>query len=109
MSTGHYVAVSARVPTGSTVAVVGDEAVGLCGVLAAKRLGAERIIILGPHEWPRDCTTVCCNGCCQQSRERSERGGERDELTSSHPLLIESCPRLDYLAVKKDHVSSLFL
>ncbi|MEH1792484.1 MULTISPECIES: zinc-binding dehydrogenase [unclassified Nostoc] len=32
-----------------TVAVVGDGAVGLCGVLAAKRLGAERIIILGRH------------------------------------------------------------
>lgn len=34
---------------GSTVAVVGDGAVGLCGVMAAKRLGAERIIALGRH------------------------------------------------------------
>src|SRR5256714_4991510 len=34
---------------GKTVAVVGDGAVGLCGVIAAKRLGAERIIILGHH------------------------------------------------------------
>ncbi|MEH1769555.1 zinc-dependent alcohol dehydrogenase family protein [Nostoc sp.] len=49
MSTGHHAAVSAGVRTGSTVAVVGDGAVGLCGVLAAKRLGAERIIILGRH------------------------------------------------------------
>src|SRR5918911_994289 len=34
---------------GHTVAVVGDGAVGLCGVIAAKRLGAEQIIILGRH------------------------------------------------------------
>lgn len=44
--TGHHAAVSARVEPGSTVAVVGDGAVGLSGVLAAKRLGAERIIAL---------------------------------------------------------------
>jgi hypothetical protein len=50
MGTGHHAAVSARVRPGSTVAIVGDGAVGLCGVLAAKRLGAERIIILGRHE-----------------------------------------------------------
>ncbi|MBA3826102.1 MAG: zinc-dependent alcohol dehydrogenase family protein [Ktedonobacterales bacterium] len=47
LSTGHHAAVRARVQPGSTVAVIGDGAVGLCGVLAAKRLGAERIIILG--------------------------------------------------------------
>jgi len=50
MATGHHVAISASVKQGSTVAVVGDGAVGLCGVLAAKRLGAERIIVLGRHE-----------------------------------------------------------
>lgn len=50
MSTGHHAAVSAGVRPGVTAAVVGDGAVGLCGVLAAKRLGAERIIILGRHE-----------------------------------------------------------
>jgi threonine dehydrogenase-like Zn-dependent dehydrogenase len=44
MSTGHHAAVSAGVRDGSIVAVVGDGAVGLCGVLAAKRLGATRII-----------------------------------------------------------------
>jgi threonine dehydrogenase-like Zn-dependent dehydrogenase len=48
-ATGHHAAVSARVAPGRTVAVVGDGAVGLCGVLAAKRLGAEQIIILGRH------------------------------------------------------------
>lgn len=50
MSTGHHAAVSAGVKPGSTVAIVGDGAVGLCGVLAAKRLGAERIFVLGHHE-----------------------------------------------------------
>jgi len=46
MSTGHHAAVSAGVGPGDVVAVVGDGAVGLCGVLAAKRLGAERIIVM---------------------------------------------------------------
>ncbi|WP_035763791.1 zinc-binding dehydrogenase, partial [Arthrobacter sp. H20] len=50
MSTGHHAAVSAKVGPGRTVVVVGDGAVGLCGVLAAKRLGAERIIAMSRHE-----------------------------------------------------------
>ncbi|MFI5966455.1 zinc-dependent alcohol dehydrogenase family protein [Streptomyces asoensis] len=50
MSTGHHAAVTAGVRPGATVAVVGDGAVGLCGVLAARRLGADRIIALGRHE-----------------------------------------------------------
>ena len=49
MATGHHAALAARVGPGKTVAVVGDGAVGLCGVIAARRLGAERIIILGRH------------------------------------------------------------
>jgi threonine dehydrogenase-like Zn-dependent dehydrogenase len=49
MGTGHHAAVAAKVGPGKAVAVVGDGAVGLCGVIAAKRLGAERIIILGRH------------------------------------------------------------
>ncbi|HWI22395.1 MAG TPA: zinc-dependent alcohol dehydrogenase family protein [Baekduia sp.] len=49
MGTGHHAAVTAEVGPGKTVAVVGDGAVGLCGVIAARRLGAERIIILGRH------------------------------------------------------------
>src|SRR3954471_25017082 len=44
MATGHHAAVSADVKPGSVVAVVGDGAVGLSAVLAASRLGAERII-----------------------------------------------------------------
>jgi len=49
MSTGHHAAVSAQVAPGKFVAVVGDGAVGLCGVIAAKRLGAEQIIMMGNH------------------------------------------------------------
>ncbi|MFZ3571362.1 zinc-dependent alcohol dehydrogenase family protein [Streptomyces sp. BH097] len=50
LGTGHHAALGAGVRKGATVAVVGDGAVGLCGVLAASRLGAERIIALGRHE-----------------------------------------------------------
>ena len=46
MGTGHHAAVSAGVRPGSVVAVVGDGAVGLCAILAARRLGARRIIAL---------------------------------------------------------------
>jgi len=49
MATGHHAALAANVGPGKTVAVVGDGAVGLCAVIAARRLGAERIIILGRH------------------------------------------------------------
>src|SRR5437016_3456831 len=49
MGTGHHAALAARVGRGKTAAVVGDGAVGLCGVIAARRLGAEQIIILGRH------------------------------------------------------------
>jgi threonine dehydrogenase-like Zn-dependent dehydrogenase len=49
MATGHHAAVCAQVKAGQTVAVVGDGAVGLSAVLAAKRLGAERIIALSRH------------------------------------------------------------
>jgi threonine dehydrogenase-like Zn-dependent dehydrogenase len=50
LPTGHHAAVSAGVRRGGTVAVVGDGAVGLCGVLAAARLGAGRIFALGHHD-----------------------------------------------------------
>ncbi|MBN9151396.1 MAG: zinc-dependent alcohol dehydrogenase family protein [Micrococcales bacterium] len=49
MGTGHHAAVSAGVAEGSTVAVVGDGAVGLCAVLAAHRLGASRIVAMSRH------------------------------------------------------------
>lgn len=49
MGTGHHAAVSAGVTAGDTVAVVGDGAVGLCAVIAAKRLGATTIIAMSRH------------------------------------------------------------
>ena len=49
MGTGHHAALTARVRPGAIAAVVGDGAVGLCGVIAARRLGAEQIIMLGRH------------------------------------------------------------
>src|SRR3979490_807212 len=49
MGTGHHAAIAAKVGPEKAVAVVGDGAVGLCGVIAAKRLGAEQIIIMGRH------------------------------------------------------------
>ena len=49
LGTGHHAALAARVGSGTIAAVVGDGAVGLCGVIAARRLGAEQIIMLGRH------------------------------------------------------------
>ncbi|WP_062385640.1 zinc-dependent alcohol dehydrogenase family protein [Demequina iriomotensis] len=49
MGTGHHAAISGGVTAGSTVAVVGDGAVGLCAVIAAKRLGAGRIVAMSRH------------------------------------------------------------
>jgi threonine dehydrogenase-like Zn-dependent dehydrogenase len=49
LATGHHAAVCAEVKRGDVVAVVGDGAVGLSGVLAASRLGAERVIALSRH------------------------------------------------------------
>jgi len=49
MGTGHHAALAAKVAPGKIVAIVGDGAVGLCGVIAARRLGAEQIILLGRH------------------------------------------------------------
>jgi threonine dehydrogenase-like Zn-dependent dehydrogenase len=50
LGTGWFGAVAADVQPGKTVAVVGDGAVGLLGVLAARQLGAERIIAMSRHE-----------------------------------------------------------
>lgn len=50
MATGYHVAASAEVKKGDTVAVIGDGAVGLCGVIGAKLRGAKRIISLSHHE-----------------------------------------------------------
>jgi threonine dehydrogenase-like Zn-dependent dehydrogenase len=50
LGTGWFGAVAAQVGSGKTVAIVGDGAVGLLGVLAAKHLGAKRIIVMSRHQ-----------------------------------------------------------
>src|SRR5205807_2240548 len=80
MATGHHAALAARVGPGKTVAVVGDGAVGLCGVIAARRLGAERIIILGRH--PDRIALAKAFGATDVVSERGEAAIERvRELT----------------------------
>jgi hypothetical protein len=54
LGTGWYAADAANVKQGSVVAVVGDGAVGLMGVLAAKEMGAERIIAMSRHKTRQD-------------------------------------------------------
>ncbi len=48
--TGHHAAVKAGVSARTSMTVIGDGAVGLCAVLAARRLGAERILLMGRHK-----------------------------------------------------------
>jgi threonine dehydrogenase-like Zn-dependent dehydrogenase len=80
MGTGHHAAVVAGVTPGKTVAVVGDGAVGLCGVIAAKRLGAEQIIILGRHTTRTDLALQL--GATDVVAERGEAAVQRvRELT----------------------------
>lgn len=50
MATGWHAAVAAGVRPGSTTVVIGDGAVGLCGVLAAAQMGAERVVAMSRHE-----------------------------------------------------------
>ena len=80
MATGHHAALAANVGPGKSVAVVGDGAVGLCGVIAARRLGAEQIIILGRHD---DRTELAKEfGATDVVSERGEEAVERvRELT----------------------------
>ncbi len=80
MGTGHHAAVAARVGRGKTVAVIGDGAVGLCGVIAARRLGAERIILMGRH--PDRIALARELGATDIVSERGEEGVARmRELT----------------------------
>ncbi|WP_376793988.1 zinc-dependent alcohol dehydrogenase family protein [Thermogemmatispora sp.] len=74
MGTGYHAAVSAGVKPGDTVAVIGDGAVGLCGVLSAHLLGASRIIILSRH--PRRQELAREFGATDIVRERGEAAVE---------------------------------
>jgi threonine dehydrogenase-like Zn-dependent dehydrogenase len=78
--TGHHAAVTARVSPRTTVTVIGDGAVGLCAVLAAKRLGAERILLMGRHKDRTDLGREF--GATDVVAERGEEGVARvRELT----------------------------
>jgi threonine dehydrogenase-like Zn-dependent dehydrogenase len=83
MGTGHHAARVAKVESGNSVAVIGDGAVGLCGIIAAKRLGAERIILLGRHP-----DRIALGREFGATEVVSERGGEGTErvlaLTGGH-------------------------
>jgi len=81
MGTGHHAALVARVRPGHRVVVVGDGAVGLCGVIAAKRLGADQIILMGRH--PDRIALARELGATDIVSERGEEGATRvRELTA---------------------------
>lgn len=80
LGTGWFAAVAAEVGPGKTVAVVGDGAVGLLGVLAANQLGAERIIAMSRHPDRQDLAIAF--GATDIVTERGDAGVARiRELT----------------------------
>jgi threonine dehydrogenase-like Zn-dependent dehydrogenase len=99
MATGHHAALCAEVGPGKTVAVVGDGAVGLCGVIAARRLGAERVILLGHH--PDRIAIAQDFGATDVVRERGDEAVERvRELTDGFgPHSVLECVGLEQATV----------
>src|SRR6266705_2642411 len=80
MGTGWFAAEAANVKPGATVAVVGDGAVGLLGILSAKLMGAERIIAMSRHETRQRLAREF--GATDIVTERGDEGAERiRELT----------------------------
>ena len=75
MATGWHAATSARVKEGGSVVVVGDGAVGLCGVLAASVMGAETIIAMSRHEPRQRIATEF--GATHLVEERGKEGAQR--------------------------------
>lgn len=81
MATGWHAAVAAGVRPGGTAVVIGDGAVGLCGVLAAAQLGAERVIAMSRHESRQEIARTF--GATDIVAERGKEGGARiADLTS---------------------------
>ena len=90
MGTGHHAAVSAGVGAGDTCVVVGDGAVGLCAVLAARRLGAERVVAVGHHEDRLELAAAF--GATETVAERGEAAVERiRELTHGGAAHVMEC------------------
>ena len=80
MATGWHAAVAAGVKEGGTAVVIGDGAVGLCGVLAAAQLGAERVSAMSRHEPRQEIARAF--GATDIVAERGKEGGARiAELT----------------------------
>ncbi len=87
LGTGWFAADAANVEPGATVAVVGDGAVGLLGILSAKQLGAERIIAMSRHEKRQQLAKEF--GATEIVTERGEEGIARiKELT--HGIGVDS-------------------
>jgi threonine dehydrogenase-like Zn-dependent dehydrogenase len=105
MGTGYHAAVTAKVGPGKIAAVVGDGAVGLCGVIAAKLRGAEQIILLGSY--PDRIALGKEFGATDIISERGEEGEERvRELTDglgAHSVL--ECVGLDQSTVTALHIA----
>ncbi|MGN6257107.1 MAG: zinc-dependent alcohol dehydrogenase family protein [Solirubrobacterales bacterium] len=95
LGTGHHAAVVSGVGPGKSVAVVGDGAVGLCGVIAAKRLGAEQIVVLGRHADRTDLARElgATDVVPERGREAVERVRELTEGHGAHSVL--ECVGLD--------------
>lgn len=95
LGTGHHAAVVAGVAPGKKVAVVGDGAVGLCGVIAAKRLGAEQIIVLGRHRERTDLARElgATDVVAERGHEAAERVRELTDGYGAHAVL--ECVGLD--------------
>ncbi len=94
MGTGHHAALVAQVGPGKTVAVIGDGAVGLCGVIASRRLGAERIILLGSN--PDRIALGREFGATDVVRERGQEAVERvRELTQHGAHSVLECVGLE--------------
>lgn len=89
--TGYHAAVAGGVTAGSTVAVVGDGAVGLLAVLSARMLGAARIVLMGRHKARTDLGREF--GATEVVAERGAAGVEAvREITGGHgaPVVIEA-------------------
>jgi threonine dehydrogenase-like Zn-dependent dehydrogenase len=105
LGTGHHAAVVAGVKPGDSVAVVGDGAVGLCGVIAAKRLGAEQIIIMGRH---RDRTDLALelgatDVVAERGKEATQRIRELTGGTGVHGVL--ECVGTDHAMLTSAHIA----
>ena len=82
LGTGWYAADAARVQPGSTVAVVGDGAVGLMGILAAKQMGAGRIIAMSRHKQRQELALEY--GATDIVTERGEAGVARIKVLTKN-------------------------